>query len=230
MLRGDARVFGAQLQPVELGAVAPAQAHGGLLRLHTQLLLCILALLDTAQLAIALGELSGSSLALELRLNLAVTQVRKMGLECANGRLGGLRATQQSRVAEPRAAGTPLSERIALTLPRGTVAGRLFSLGYHCDSEYGRDRTGIRDSHLLPLPHVAGPHTADPPPRLSRALLGRAPRGAAYPAELKPPRASPVRAGAKPSATAATESSMNPGEAVCGKRPPDSEKVASRAS
>ncbi len=141
VLCGGMCLLGTPLQPVELNTVDTAQAHGGLLGLDAQLLLGVLALLDPAQLTIALGELRGGDLPLVLGLRLTAAQVGEVGLERVDGGFRGLGATCERRVAEPSAAGTPLGEHVELALAREALAGSLAFLRYHRTSEYGRART-----------------------------------------------------------------------------------------
>ena len=121
--------------------MATAQPHGGLLGLDAQLLLGVLALLDPAQLALALGEPRGGGLTFALGLHLAAAQVGEMGLQRVHRRLRRLRTTGEGRAGEPRAAGAALGQRVAFALLRGATAKRLVLLGYHRSSEYGRART-----------------------------------------------------------------------------------------
>ncbi len=143
VLCGGLCLLGATLPVVELGAPATTSAHGGLLGLDAQLLLCVLALLDSAQLQLALGQLHGGALPHALALGLAPAQIGEVSLKRAHRRLSRLGATQQGRIAQPRTAGTALGERVLFLLVRGTFAPRLVFLRDHHHSEYGRDRTGF---------------------------------------------------------------------------------------
>ena len=194
VLRGRMCLLDAPLPAVALGAVATTGAHGDLLGLDPQLLLGVLALLDAAQLQLALGELRGDVLARTLTLDLARAQIGEVGLERAHRRLGRLGATQQGRIAQPGAAGTAFGERVVLLLLRGTFAPRLVFLGDHHCAEYGRDRTGSRTSHLAGGSPAAQPDN-DSPKLPSLPALPRASGRYAT---------TPPRAAATPCATAAT--------------------------
>ena len=71
VLCGSLCLLHASPPAVALGAVAAARPHGGLFGLDSQLLLGVLALLDAAQLQLALGQLHGGALPHALALGLA---------------------------------------------------------------------------------------------------------------------------------------------------------------
>ena len=129
-LHRGACLLDAALQTVELRAVAAPQAGHVLLGLDAQLLLGVLALLDAAQLVLAVGELLGGALALALGLELAAAQVGELALERVDRRLGGVGAPE-SGAASPgparrarRSASTSRSSSRARPL-RGAVSRRL---------------------------------------------------------------------------------------------------------
>ena len=130
-LRGDMGLLGAALEAVELGAVAAAQANRGLLGLDPQLLLSVLALLDAAQLALALSELGDGALALALDLHLATAQVGEVGLQGTYRGFRRLGAAEVSLIDEPGAACAALGEQIASALQRRANARDVISLGNH---------------------------------------------------------------------------------------------------
>jgi len=201
ILRGGLRLLHTPPPTVALCAVAAARAHGGLFGLDAQLLLGVLALLDTAQLQLALGQLHGGALPHTLALGLAPAQIGDVGLQGAYRLLGPLGAAQQSRVAQPRAAGTALGERVLLLLLRGAFAPCLVFLRDHHASEYERDRTG---RHRTPRPLTSG-----------RGWVGSHYSSSRNRHAMR---------------DCSDHSSMKPGEAVWEKRPPDCENEARLAS
>ncbi len=139
-------------------------------------------------------------------------QVGEVGLQRAHRRLGRLGAAQQGRIAQPGAAGTALGERVLLLLVRGAFAPRFVFLGDHHRPEYGRDRTGFRTSSRLGGRHAIPAQLAR---EATRLRVG------------EPYSSSRSRHAMR---DCSDHSSMNPGEAVWEKRPPDSEKEARLAS
>ncbi len=203
----------APLPAVALGAMATTGPHRDLLRLDPQLLLGVLALLDPPQLEFALGELRRGALPEMLALLLAPTQISEVGFERAHGRLSRLRATQQRCVAEPRAPRAALGKRVGLTLLRGMPALGVLFLGDHATQSMGA------------IGRLQGP-TADGP----RAHPAGAGAGACD-STSRPFRGSYSSSRSRHAMRDCSDhSSMNPGEAVCEKRPPDSEKEARPAS
>ncbi len=149
LLGAGAGLLDAALEAIELGAVAAAQADGDLLGLDTLLLLGVLALLDAAQLAVALGELGEGALTLVLDLHLAAAEVGEVGLERADRRLGGLGAAEERLAGQSGASSAALGQQIASTLERGVHARSVISLGNHPPQSMGAvGRLGVRSGEL----------------------------------------------------------------------------------
>jgi hypothetical protein len=132
-VQGDTRVVDASLQPIELGAVSAALARHVLLGLDAELLLGVLALLDAAQLVLAIGELLDGALALALGLRLAAAQVCQLMLERVHRRLGHVCTPELCGLAGSGSACAALGEHVVFELARGSLAGRclVVSLGNH---------------------------------------------------------------------------------------------------
>ena len=210
VLRSRMRLLHPPLPAVALGAVATTGSHRDLLRLDPQLLLGVLPLLDPPQLELALGELRRGALPQMLALLLAPTQIGEVGLERAHRRLSRLRAAQQRGVAEPRAARAALSKRVGLTLMRGMPALGVLFLGDHPTQSMGA------------IGRLPGLYFRWPPGRTPGGRRSRRPR---------PFRGSYSSSRSRHAMRDCSDhSSMNPGEAACEKRPPDSEKEARLAS